>query len=114
MSLTEAMRSAQLGWDGDADAHRFLSHNGTVYCLTLGTPSPRLDSQNIENKQFNLRLCARSLSLQELHAKSREHGSYGGCWRPVLGTEKNILEQGLEARAVAWGRIVKEHGLSCR
>ena len=34
--------------------------------------------QNLENKRSNLRLCARSLSLQDLHAKSREHGSYGG------------------------------------
>jgi len=34
--------------------------------------------QNLENKRFILPLCARSLSLKDLHAKSREHGSYGG------------------------------------
>ena len=34
--------------------------------------------QNIENKRLILSLCARSLSLKELQAKSREHGSYRG------------------------------------
>jgi hypothetical protein len=38
-------------------------------------PSPDW-AQNIENTRFILRLCARPLSLQELHAKSREHGGY--------------------------------------
>jgi len=57
-----------------------------VYCLVPGPPPCPV--QNIENKGLNLRLCARSLSLPELRAKSREHGSYG--WpgvgsRPVLG-----------------------------
>jgi hypothetical protein len=53
-----------------------LSHNGTVYRLVLGRPPPPLSVQNLENKRSILRLCARSLRLQELHAKSREHGSY--------------------------------------
>jgi|ERR1022692_2478037 hypothetical protein len=47
------------------------------YCLVLGTPLP-FRVQNIENKGFTFRLCARSLSLQELRAKSRQHRSYGG------------------------------------
>ena len=46
--------------------------------------------QNLENKRFNLRLRAKSLSLQELRAKSREHGSYA-CprrgLRSVLGLD---------------------------
>jgi hypothetical protein len=44
--------------------------SGTEYPLPCGV-------QNLENKGLLLRLCARSLGLQELHAKSREHGSYG-------------------------------------
>jgi hypothetical protein len=47
-----------------------------------GIPPPPLVFQNLENKRFILSLCARSLSLKELRAKSREHGSYGcqsGC-----------------------------------
>jgi hypothetical protein len=38
-------------------------------------PSP-LCPQNPESKRHKFRLCARSLSFKELHAKSREHGSY--------------------------------------
>ena len=49
--------------------------------LLFGTgypPSP-LGLQNLENKRLKFSLCARSLSLQDLHAKSREHGSYDAC-----------------------------------
>ncbi len=52
-------------------------HWDRVYFLVLGTPPPPLILQNLENTGFILRLCARSLSLQELQAKSREHRSYG-------------------------------------
>jgi hypothetical protein len=68
--LVGANRAASLGlvtfphWDG-------------VYCLVTGPPS-LLCAQNLESKRFTFRPCARSLSLQELQAKSREHGSYGG------------------------------------
>jgi hypothetical protein len=48
-----------------------------VYYMVPGTPSP-LCLQNPENKRFILPLRARSLSFKDLHAKSREHGSYGG------------------------------------
>jgi hypothetical protein len=57
-----------------------------VYCLVLGTPLP-CRVQNLENKRVKLSLCARSLSLQELHAKSRQHGSYGCARR----TRRSVL-----------------------
>jgi hypothetical protein len=38
-------------------------------------PSP-LCPQNLDSKRHKFRICARSLSFKELHAKSREHGSY--------------------------------------
>ena len=41
---------------------------GTVYPLPLWL-------QNLERKRLKFRLCARSLSFKDLHAKSREHGS---------------------------------------
>jgi len=40
-----------------------------VYCLAPGIPSP-IFLQNIENKRFILPLYAKSLTLQELEAKS--------------------------------------------
>ena len=48
--------------------------------LLFGTGYPPSPSalQNLENKRFKILLCARSLSLKELYAKSREHRSYGG------------------------------------
>ena len=64
-----------------------FSHNGKEYCLAWVPPSP-FCAQNPENKDFNFRPYARSLSLQELYAKSRDHGSYGReatSLRPVLG-----------------------------
>jgi hypothetical protein len=79
-------------------------HWDGVYFLVLGYPLPPYSVQNLENKGSNLRLGARSLSLQELHAKSREHGSYGG--RDGLASHFGIhfelgrarhLERGLEA-----------------
>jgi hypothetical protein len=56
----------------------FPNRNG-VYCLVPAPPLPPFCLQNLENKRVKFRLWARSLSLEELHAKSREHGSYGGC-----------------------------------
>ncbi len=54
------------------------------YQLVLVPPSP-VGLQNLENKGLILRLCARSLSSKELHAKSREHWSYAGGGCSVLG-----------------------------
>jgi hypothetical protein len=59
--------------------------------LLVGTGVPPLPVrvQNLENKGFIFSLCARSLSFKELHAKSREHGSYGCCavpfWKSSVG-----------------------------
>jgi hypothetical protein len=66
----------------------------------VGTPPP-CAVQNLENKRSKFRLCARSLSLQELHAKSREHGSYG--W----GVEGrgSVLELRLEWQPAEAGRF---------
>jgi hypothetical protein len=68
-----------------------------VYCLVLGTPPSPCCVQNIENMRVILRLCARSLSLKELRAKSRQHGSYSvrrpgtesrfGTWRCTCGSD---------------------------
>jgi hypothetical protein len=44
--------------------------------FNTGYPPPPASLQNLENKSVNLRLCARSLSFKDLHAKSRKHGSY--------------------------------------
>src|SRR5208282_4583713 len=68
-----------------------------VYCLVPGTPPPLFGVQNLENKRLILRLCARSLSLKKLHAKSREHGSYGRCG-PGRGS---VLELALAFRQMA-------------
>ena len=60
------------------------SHLGTRFTFLYpfsGYPPPPLRAQNLKNKRFILSLCARSLSLQELHAKSREHRSYGRSTR---------------------------------
>src|SRR5271165_378021 len=54
-----------------------LSHSGKFTVWYRVPPSPcRL--QNLENKGLESRLWARSLSLRELRAKSREHRGYGG------------------------------------
>jgi hypothetical protein len=53
----------------------------------------RYDLQNLEDKRPNLRLCARSLSLQELYARSRELEITGRRVRSVL-----------QLRARAWRR----------
>ena len=67
--------------------------------------------QNLENKRFILPLCARSLSLKDLHAKSREHGSYGGAARtlcPVLEPGRvQHLKRGMESHAIARVRLSK-------
>jgi hypothetical protein len=65
-----------------------FSQIGTRFTVWYRVPPPPYAMQNLENKRYILRLCARSLSLQELHAKSREHGSYGDADRPgsaILG-----------------------------
>src|ERR1700730_2712854 len=81
------------------------SQKGTDYCLVLGTPSP-FGLQNLENKRSLLRLCARSLSLQELRAKSREHRSYAGG--DVLRDKgRHSRSSGLQVAAVAWVRLSK-------
>jgi|HubBroStandDraft_2_1064218.scaffolds.fasta_scaffold23438_3 hypothetical protein len=67
-------------WSSDASAvNGRLSRIGTKYHLVPGPPSPCW-LQNLVNKRFKFCPCARSLSLQELHAKSRQHGTYP--WRP--------------------------------
>jgi hypothetical protein len=53
--------------------------------------------QNLENKAFKFRLCARSLSFKDLHAKSREHGTYSR--RPWLDDPVLGLRWGAEGRA---------------
>jgi hypothetical protein len=55
-------------------APKFFVVDLKIYCLVPGTPLP-YRVQNLENKGSNFSLFARSLSLQDLHAKSREHGS---------------------------------------
>ena len=74
--------------------------------LLFGTPLPPLFAQNLENKRFILAPRARSLSLKELHAKSREHWSYG----PGASGSRPSLEvgQGLEATPSPGYQIVKE------
>ena len=57
---------------------------------STGTPPPPLILQNLGNKGVILPLCARSLSLKELHAKSREHGGCAdakGVLRPILAPQ---------------------------
>jgi hypothetical protein len=71
---------------------------GWSLLFSTGTPLP-LCLQNLENNGFVLRLCARSLSLQDLQAKSREHGSYGEAPRilgPVLELGGRHLERARE------------------
>ena len=51
---------------------RFPHWDG-VYCLVPGTPLPPV----FWNHGARAGLPPRSLNLQDLHAKSREHGSYG-------------------------------------
>jgi hypothetical protein len=77
-----------------------LSHIGPeVLEFSLGTPPPLSCLQNPENKGSILRLCARSLSLQELYAKSREHGGYawGATWRrsslELPGSQRQIVKE---------------------
>ena len=68
-------------------------------------PPPCL--QNPENKRFILPLRARSLNFKDLHAKSREHGSYGGddvILSPISELEQ--LDRGLEATQ-PWVRLSK-------
>jgi hypothetical protein len=91
-----------------------------VYCLVPCTPSPYA-VQNLENKGSNFSLRARSLSLRELHAKSREHGSYGwhvGARGPFWNWRRSkSAAQGCfggsafaarpRSRAVAWVRLSK-------
>src|SRR5579863_6141534 len=54
-----------------------------VHCLVSDPPCWL---QNPENKRSTLRLCARSLNLQDLHAKSSEPGGSGRrcAYRPIL------------------------------
>src|SRR5208282_1800446 len=85
-------------------------------------PLPPLRLQNLENKRFILPLPARSLSLKDLYAKSREHWGYGGVALPFW--EKGGLP-GTSFASHTWfglplggpglgGQIVKERLLSCR
>jgi hypothetical protein len=70
-----------------------------VYCFSTAYPPPcRL--QNLETKRLKFRLCARSLSLQGLQAKSREHWSYGPSKRQLaahFGTGSSAFGAGPEA-----------------
>jgi hypothetical protein len=63
-------------------------------------PPPPLVVQNLENKRFILSLCARSLSLKELHAKSREHGSYSSCLAPLCSGL--VLDDGTGRKLRPW------------
>src|SRR5208282_348503 len=68
-------------------------------------PPPPFILQNLEKTRFILRLPARSLSLKELHVKSREHWSYGGARRPIL--ESRDAFAGSRSRASIWVRLSK-------
>jgi hypothetical protein len=67
--------------------------------------------QNLENKRFILPLCARSLSFKDLHAKSREHASYGGRRTDLMsrfGTGRaQHLKRGMESHAITRVRLSK-------
>ena len=67
--------------------------------------------QNLENKGVILPLRARSLGLKDLHAKSREHETYGRT-RLVLRPNLELArvrrsERRLEATAISWVRLSK-------
>jgi hypothetical protein len=53
---------------------RFSRIGKEVHCLVPVPPSP-YHVQNLESRGLKFRVCARSLSFKELHAKSREHES---------------------------------------
>jgi hypothetical protein len=78
-----------------------LSHIGTEFTVWYRYPPPPFRVQNLENKRSNLRLCTRSLSLEELHAKSREHESYDGR------TTRFASHFGTKGRSIAWVRLSK-------
>jgi len=72
-----------------------------------GDPPSPFCLQNLENKASNSRLYARSLSLQELRAKSREHWSYVGATVP-LWNQANLLEASIhKVHGVAEVRLSK-------
>jgi hypothetical protein len=73
-----------------AQGFQIFSHNGKEYCLVWVPPSP-CRAQNLENRDLSFRLPARSLSLQELCAKSRDHGSYGREADPFAFHFGNII-----------------------
>jgi len=79
---------------------------GRSLLFSIGAPLPPVAAQNLENKRFILRLCARSLSLKELHAKSREHGSYGRGSIPIWESA-GILGAGFRSHALAGIRLSK-------
>ena len=83
---------------------RTASQTGKLLSST-GTPPPPFISQNLEKTRFILRLSARSLSLKELHAESREHWSYGGARRPILKSRDAFA--GSRSRASTWVRLSK-------
>ena len=78
--------------------------NWEVYCL-VPVPPPPFILQNLEKTRVILPLCARSLSLKELRAKSREHWSYGGRDVP-LWNKRTSLGRGSRSCA-AWVRLSK-------
>jgi len=77
----------------------------TVYLLD--NPLPPFVLQNLGNKGVILPLCARSSSLKELHAKSREHWSYGRGAISRFGKARAFLERDFGSRAIAGVRLSK-------
>src|SRR5208282_3121850 len=112
---------------GSFSLKRFPHRDG-VYCLLFGTPLPPVILQNPEKTRFILRLCARSLSLKELHAKSRQHGSYGWQaavltvplelgWSSIAASQpqiKTAVGDSALRKPRPGGQVVKDLILSCR
>ena len=69
-------------------------------------PLPPYFLQDLEKTTVILRLPARSLSLKELRAKSREHWSYSGRYFPFWNGA-DICERVSRSRAVARVRLSK-------
>jgi hypothetical protein len=77
-------------------------HFGTKFTVWYWVPLSPCRLQNLENKGLKLSLCARSLSLQELHAKSRQHGSYGCACRARLSV-LGIVPPAYKPSSHRWG-----------
>jgi hypothetical protein len=101
--LTRVLRSES--WASSKTALSLLSKLGSLLFGT-GYPSP-VSLQNPENKGSILRLCARSLSLQELRAKSGEHWSYGGREVPFWNRTDSLERGSPRSRVVTRVKLSK-------